>query len=178
MNNVTGVVKKILTTPWNGKLLHGFILENDDRMFGTGMVKALGVNPGVSISFVPSRNDKGRWVVDAKAVEVNEQVRAPQAPAQVFEDKPAKETYWATKDKVIELQACRNTAIEMAELLLKNDAVKMPAKKDKYEVISELVNHLTKEFVNANEEIRNPKAVEDTSGEIPVTEEPEIDDWK
>lgn len=180
MSSVNGIVKKLLTTPWNGKLLHGFILENDDRMFGTGTQKAFGVNPGVSISFVPVRNDKGRWNVDAKAVEVKEQVRAPQAPQQVFETKEAKESYWEVKERVAEFSFARRDAMALADLLLKHDAVKMPAKKDKYEVILELVNHHTKEFLVANEEIRNPKPTEEapgveTSAEV---EAPEIDEWK
>lgn len=167
---VQGVVNKLMSRPWNDKTFHSFKINGDDRIFNTGTRKIRGIAEGKFVAFEVEKNQKGYWDVDGKTVEVKDPpANTPQAdPTKQY--KPDNE-YWATKDKIIELQACRNTAIELTKVLLDKEAVKIPAKADKYQIITELVNKLTQEFVSANQAIREGKAVPQGPAEGPATEE-------
>lgn len=172
MSQVNGVVKRVMTTPWQDKLLHGFALEGDERLFGTGFKKSPSIYPGSAISFQTEKNPKGRWQVDVNTIEVKAQTKAPE-PEQTKEEKT---NYWDTKDRVIELQSCRNSAIELVNVLLTHEAIKTPAKAaEQYDFVLNLVAELTGKFVADNGLIRNPP-----KEEAVVDAEPSADpdDWK
>lgn len=167
---VKGVVSKLLSRPWNDKTFHSFRIQGDDRIFNTGTRKIRGIAEGKYVAFEVEKNAKGYWDVDGKTVEIKD---PPASAVQADPTKPYKSDseYWATKDKIIELQACRNTAVELTKVLLANEAIKIPAKADKYQIVKGLVDKLTQEFVNANEAIRTGKAVPQEPAEGPAVEE-------
>ena len=168
MSEVSGVVNKVVTTPWQDKVLHGFTLEGDERLFGTGIVQVPTVQSGVQVKF-STEKVKGRWRVNPDTVVIVDVIRQAKPENSV---KPKGE-YWAIKDRVIELQACRNTAVALVGVLIANNSVVLPTKKaDQYDAIKDLVEELTEEFVQANEDIRNPKEEDlDAAPDGPVTEE-------
>lgn len=173
MSQVNGVVKRVMTTPWQDKMLHGFALEGDERLFGTGFKKSPNVYPGSAISFQTEKNPKGRWQVDANTIEVKAQTKAPE----VVQTKEEKNAYWETKDRVIELQSCRNSAIDLVNVLLTHEAIKTPAKAaEQYDFVLNLVDELITRFVDANEKVRNPEATETPQVEGEPDKDP--DDWK
>ena len=67
------------------------------------------------------------------------------------EKKPAVD--WDRKDKIIQWQSCRNSAIAVLELALKADALPLPAKKaEKLDALVGAVNELTEQFFKENNE--------------------------
>lgn len=173
---ITGVVNKVMTTAWQDKTLYGFTLEGDDRLFGTGLVKVDTVAKGSAIEF-EAKMVKGRWRVEPESIVVKAIVSKP-APEKMFDNKQSKEDYWALKDKVIERQSCRNSAIALTELLLAQGAVPTAKKKEEhYGVILALVEELTDKFVQDNDRIRNPVEIEPEGAPAEVEEEPDVVNW-
>ena len=65
----------------------------------------------------------------------------------------SRDDYWANKEKrdgfvqkEIRYQASRNAAIAFVTMLLNKDLVPLPAKKDKVEVVEQLVFHYTQQY--------------------------------
>jgi hypothetical protein len=79
----------------------------------------------------------------------------------------SKDDYWTKKaeddksrQKVIEYQAARNSAIEVVGILLANDAVAIPAQKaKKLDAVLALVDTITDRFVEGTNAVLNPPAV-------------------
>lgn len=155
-----------------------YSIKVNDVYYSAGSKKP--PEPGTLVEFWAEQNDKGYWGVTKDGLKVV-QAQAPTnniAAAAVAgasnsvmlkddywkrkEDRElAKEASWEAKDKIIQLQSCRNSAIEFVKLLLipvTNDegknlgpALKLPAAVAKREaVLFETVKKYTQEFVNDN----------------------------
>lgn len=158
MSEVSGFVAKIITTPWQDKTLYGFTLDGDERLFATGLDKP-SFNPGVKVAF-DTNKVKGRWQVKAKDVKVFASEARPAFPGKAANGKQQQDPeYWDKKDRVIERQSCRNSAIELVGILIANQAVKLPASADKkYDAVIALVDSLVERFTEDNERVRSGNA--------------------
>lgn len=151
-----GVVSKLFTKDWNKLTFYSFKLEGDDKYYNTGAKKHPDINPGNMISFEFEKNEKGYLDVNTKTVEriaeaeaVYPNVKQPEVPKKVD---------WDAKDRVIQLQACRNTAIAFVTMVLANGALKLPTKKEEaYDVVLALVNELTDTWTAENENVKAGK---------------------
>lgn len=70
----------------------------------------------------------------------------------------------------IELQSCRNSALEFVKILLSKDAIKFPAKGDAVAILEGALDHYTKQFVEENQG-KEPQAAqpvqEDSDDQVP-----------
>jgi hypothetical protein len=146
---------------------------------------------GTLVEFEAEKNDKGYWnvtkagltVVKAEAPSQSVATRAVAAAAvspmskddywrRKEERDLAKEDEWIAKDKRIELQSCRNSAIELVKLLITPiqtaegpvAIVKLPGKAKQVEFVEKLVDEYTSKFVSEN----NKKNEEIPNAEVPV----------
>lgn len=185
-----GVVARISDFPFNGKTLWSFTLRGDQTFYRLGEKKP-SFKEGDSVQFDAEQKGKG---VQAKNVVpwVGSQVTVGTSASTVARTVSGPATsneYWSNREtrdievqKRIELQSCRNSAIELVRLLIGSgiEAVKLPAKQaDKAQVVEELVAHYTEVFRNENKSGKAgvqetvPEAAEDA---ITVENKKEVDD--
>lgn len=154
-----GVVKEVIVKEWNSKKLYSFKLNGDSNFYGLGLRKP--PNEGTNIRFNYNVNDKGYKDVVFNSIET---LAATDTPKTVEESvrlaKPMnKDEYWdnkakqdVDKDRRISLLACRNSAIELCNLLLVHGIVSLPAKQAAKEaVVLEMVRKYTKDFISESE---------------------------
>ena len=131
---------------WQGKTLHSFKLVDDEALYVCGTVKPR-INKGDFVTFEAKPNPKGQMVVDLNSMQAKE--------AEVVTAGIAGKAAWGGKSgynddkrqRTIEWQAARNSAIAAAQVILGNGALKMPAKESaKYEAVMALISELTKQF--------------------------------
>jgi membrane-bound inhibitor of C-type lysozyme len=143
-----GRIKFLNEREWNGKSLYSFKLENDEASYMCGGDKP-NASKGDFVTFEVRQNQKGQNIVDVKTLAVKKsEVVSGAAPS------AGREGYWSQREKSddtrqsrIEWQAARNSAIALADVILKNAALKMPAKETaKYDAVVALVAELTTKF--------------------------------
>lgn len=147
-----GVVQRVLTKDFRGKMLYSFSLGEDKPLFGLGGVKP-NFNEGDEISFEYILNNKGYPVVDGKSVKVVDRSNGtPQAaPAQARSPATSREEYWLNKEardietqKRISFQAARNSSIETFSKAVELGLVSLGQKKDeKFDNFLRGINKLT-----------------------------------
>lgn len=169
---VKGVVYKIFSRPAGRGTAYSIKLDGNDTYFNAGF-KDPGLNQGDSIQFEAGLNAKGYWEANLQSlrkVDPEPVVHTNASTTKVL----GKDDYWTRKeqrdlvnDNARNVGASTNTAIAFVELLLKAEAVKIPAKTaDREVVIAELVDYYAKKF-------RGEPAVDGvlpSTGESPVTE--------
>lgn len=173
--NYKGVVQKI-----HKQKMYG-VLMDDEQWYGHGSDQPK-FNEGDLIEFEYDENQKGTRVyknIIPKSVQVisasngdkgvesgGSSRQSGSAPKQG--KTMTKDNYWENKaaediktQKAIRYQASRNSAIEVVDLLLKNECVSLGnAKQKKAGIVEELVEHYTNEYYNKTLE------VQDTDGPI------------
>lgn len=136
-----GTVQYVNEKPWNGKVLYSFKLSNDDSLYMCGVSRP-NVKKGDYVNFDVTVNPKGQQLVDAKTLKV--------AVPEIATGRSGGDSWKPPEDKrqrTIEWQAARNSAIAAADVILKNGALKLPAKESgKYDVVVALIMDLTKKF--------------------------------
>lgn len=129
---------------------------------------------GNLVEFDAEKNAKGYWDVTRAGVRVLQDEEPTQAVASQAvraasnstmskddywrrkEDRDAaKEVEWIAKDKRIELQSCRNSAIELVKILVSPNAggesfIKIPAQAKREAFVAALVDNYTQIFVSEN----------------------------
>ena len=169
MSRITGTVKRLFERPYGDKIMRSFCVEEDDRVFGTGAFKHPSINVGNRISFEVEKNQKGFWNAITKTIEEVQQQAAPPAAMPYVAAPSAPKTDWALKDKIIELQACRNTAVAFVGVLMQHSLIKVPTKKDEqFDFALNLVNELTDQFIQSNTNLREGKPVREVPKEAEV----------
>lgn len=151
-----GYLDRIFSKPYQGKMLYSFKIRDNDTYFRLGE-KQLKCKEGSKIKF--EANEKNGVNPDDVVVEAvtSQTEQAPRATTN-------KESYWDAKEardietgKIIQYQAARNSAISVADLILKNDGLALPSDTPKkYQVIMDLVNSLTVRFFDEAQE-RKPQ---------------------
>lgn len=178
----SGKIQYINAREFNGKTLHSFKLAGETPYFGTGETPVAAVK-GDMVEFNGKVDAKGNVTVDLSSF-VNKGA-AGSAPVSVirgtkqggasFATKAAgKDQFWENKElrdiatqKIIQLQASRNSAISLASLLLQADAIpgyKKAKENEKMDVVTSLVDHLTDRFQDQ------------VAGTRTATEQPEVEE--
>jgi len=161
MEVVKGTVQRFFENEWRGMMLYGLTVDTDERMFGTGEIRpSTAVGDYVSFEVNKGKNDK--WYANTKSLQVlTEAPATPQKANGATSPAKTKENYWTnkeandkTKDKVIQYQSCRNSAIALIGVLLSNGALTLPQKKEaKYDVVVALAEKLTIDFFTTNSQV-------------------------
>ena len=165
--SIRGVVSKVSSNQFNGKTLWSLRLQGDNNYYNTGE-RPPHVHEGASIEFETKLSPSGKHSVLLETIRPWESGGVMQAaPANVIRrSADPKDTYWADKelrdkrnDLLRELGASRNTAIAFIELLVKTEALKLPAKVgDREAVIWDALEHYTKKLMGIKEEAAAEKA--------------------
>jgi hypothetical protein len=188
MSKVVGTVSAILSsTAKNGTKYWRFQVSEEKRSFGVGTI-APKFATGDLVSFTVQKNDNGFWdaVGEVEKVQGNPTAAGyaanPRgtAPSGARATTLSKDDYWANREqrdvdtqKRIELQSCRNSAIEVVKVMLtpvegELPIGKLPAKNKRYDFILALVDEITHRFIDANAGKKSNPA------EAPTDEQAEI----
>src|SRR6185312_7114829 len=161
---VEGVIQRINERPWQNKKFYSFALSGQDGWFNTGMKRPPGV--GTSVRFDTKTDAKGYVNVDGPieirsdgAVEPTPSVNRFQNGSQRItagsQSNGAAGAYWDRKeardvrnDELRELGASRNTALTIIDLMIKQEAVKLPAAGKREEFIWTLLDRYTSKLMN------------------------------
>lgn len=180
-----GVVARIYSKEFGDSTAWSFTLRGDRTFYRLGNKKPA-FSEGDSIQFeveMKGQNAYARGVSQWSSgnVEQGTPVATISAPRTADDFWRRKEQRDIETQKRIELQSCRNSAIEMVALIVKAEALKLPAKaQDKAPVIEELVQHYTQFFLDRNagkepvEKIDTEAAVEAV---VETKKEDNNDDW-
>jgi hypothetical protein len=147
---VEGVISRINSTQFNGKNFYSFALNGQDGWYGTGIKRP--PREGVSVRFEFKKNSKGYLEVDGPieirtdgevgpAGGVSTQERSANGSSVGYagnssgsKKSPEERGYWDRKeqrdiknDADRELGASRNTALNIIDLMIKHEAIKLPA---------------------------------------------------
>ncbi len=160
---VRTTVQKHLTREYAGKTFYTFVGQ-DGNKYGTKSKHPPPV--GSYIQFDYTISPKGYFEVDNWAFLPAEGATSNVAKAAVAGAKAvSKDDYWANREErdiqwqerqavtqaTIELQSCRNTAVEFVKLLLEREAVPVPkTKADQEEYIVAMLNRYTNLFLEEN----------------------------
>jgi hypothetical protein len=148
------------------------MIENEKGSFGTGVKRYSNAQVGNAIEFEAEKNAKGYWEVkgDVLTIELPHATVATGAAPKVVVD-------WDAKDRIIQLQSCRNSAIALVDVMIKNGFVKLPTKKDEqYDAVRELVAEITEQFTEENAKVRAGKTFRDTTPESEASSESDTTD--
>lgn len=175
-----GTVKALGKRDWNGKTMYS--IKVDDDWYGTGAENPK-VDKGDLIEFDYTEN--GKWKnADVKTISVlrkGSEVFKASTKSVAF---GAKDDYWKKREErdvitqqIIQLQSSRNSAIALADVLLKNGAVKLPeAQAKKMDVVIALVKDLTGNFEAESLAHRGLAEHVDDPKEEDAAEEPAADE--
>ncbi len=154
---------------WQGKNLYSFKLADDEALYVCGTSKPQ-ISKGDFVTFEANPNPKGQMVVNLASLEAKK--------VEVVSAGSAGKAAWGGKSgynddkrqRTIEWQAARNSAIAAAQVVLSNGALKLPAKESaKYEAVMALIGELTKQFFDETATLgEKPK-----TATLPTVEEPE-----
>jgi hypothetical protein len=155
-----GVISSTSTFPYNGKNLHSFQVQGIRAYFRTGE-SPTGLQKGDYVEFEAKGPDaKGNYQVDANAISkkpstTQSEAKGPTGFRKAFvqatasRDFPTKDERAETQAR-IEIQSCRNSALQLIDILFKQEAVKLAARADKVAIIEELLEHYTTQFLERN----------------------------
>lgn len=150
-----GTVSKITPFNYQNKTLWSFQMQGIKSYFRTGE-KHPGVEPGNAITFEGNPNAKGDVQVDVGSIKrsAEQQSSGVQGAVQrTFQggnrDFPTRDEREATQRR-IEIQSCRNSALELVKILLDKGELKFGPKVDKVKAIEEMVSHYTEKFLDEN----------------------------
>lgn len=198
MSQVQGVIGKVNARQFQGKNFYSFALNGQEGWYGAGMKRP--PNEGTSVKFLSKKNSKGYLEVDGGIEIVTDGEAAPAGSAKSFRGTNGQRTsggsgtnssaYWDRKetrdirnDELRELGATRNTALTLIELLLKNEAIKLPAAAKREEFMLELLEKYTKHLMDSNnkskEQEDNSKSTdsEQEAKDPANSDDPEADGW-
>lgn len=183
-----GVVGKIYSKDFGDQTAWSFTLRGDRTFYRLGNKKPA-FSEGDSVQFEVEMKGSNAYARGVSPWSDQEVTRGSPAQAVAGASGPrTADDFWRRKEqrdietqKRIELQSCRNSAIEMVALIVKAEALKLPAKaSDKAPVIEELVQHYTQFFLDRNagketvEKIDTEAAVEAV---VETKKEDNNDDW-
>ncbi len=184
MNEFNGVVQRIFHKVWQGKTFYSFTLSGVDGFFNTGMKKPPG--EGASVSFKAKQTPKGFLEVDFSTIAYQNDGEPTKAaiPSRAYPKAAAssssREGYWEAKgerdiqnDKLREIGASRNTAIAILDLMIRHEAIKLPAVAKREEFLWEVIEKYKDKLMAKGEstDSAEPEAEPETGQE----EDPE--DW-
>lgn len=165
-----GIVSSISSFPYQNKTLWSFQLNGVRAFYRTGE-KHPGIEKGNYVEFEATGPDvKGNFQVDVTSIKVGDAPQTAKGPTgfrKAFteapkKDFPTKEERDATQAR-IEIQSCRNSALQFIDILIKTEAFKLPAK-NKIETLESLLEHYIQQFLARNQgKIPTPESKEATT---------------
>ncbi len=181
---VRGVVARTFERAFGNKTMHSFTIKGVEGFFGTGARKA--VEEGKSYEFEYSKNAKGFIDVNLSTLRPWESGVALQGESvrdtvntsryssgggkASFRGGKSEEEkgFWANRearevknDRLRELGATRNTALQLVTIMLANGAVKLPTKEAaREEAIDQLFEHYTDTLLKGKSTDETPPAEE------------------
>ena len=173
-----GVVGRIYSKEFqDGNTAWSFTLRGDRAFYRLGSKKPH-FSEGDSIQFDVEMKGANAYARNATPWTGGEVSQAQPAAAVAAASPRTADDFWRRKEqrdvetqKRIELQSCRNSALELVKLLVSTEALKLPAKQaDKVPVVEELVKHYTKYFIDENAGKEAIEVVPEVAV-APVTEE-------
>lgn len=148
---IRGVISRVFEKKFGDDTAFSFRLQNDETFYRAG--KRLLFQEGDAIQFeVELKNNNAYARGIQKWVEGGEATAAPATNVVQLAraSGPSKGDYQATQAR-IELQSCRNSALELVKMLLQAEAFKLPTKvADKESALYDAVNHYTDLFLKQN----------------------------
>lgn len=171
---VQGVISRVFDKDFGDGPTYSIKLQGDETFYRVG--KKLYFKQGDAVEFDTNiknnntyANNLRPWVEGptSTAAPVSEVAKSATA---------AKSDYQATQAR-IELQSCRNSALELVKLVLQVDGVTIPTKKpDREAVVVEMVNHYTQMYLDQNAAGKPSNATPEVS--VESSEDPNKKDWK
>ena len=173
---ISGIVSKVNARDMQGARgpykLYSFALQGQQGWHSLGF-ELHGISEGQSISFETRQNARGYAEVDPDSIKILEgQVvaardaavvaKAPYTPKKVWgggKSGGKKDEYWDNREardietqKRIELQSCRNSALQFIDILVKTDAMKFgkASQAEKAGILEDMLSHYTKAFLAEN----------------------------
>lgn len=191
-----GAVQKHIEKAWNGKTFWTMVVNGEK--YGTGMKKPPEV--GTYVEFEYETNGRGYKDVKGSINLANGTSKSqPQGTARAADGSKfvTKDEYWANREardldvqKVIQLQAARNAAIEVVKILVApvivdgkaEYIVKPPAQAKRKEWVEAMIDELTHKFVAANSPValNNPGKGDTVDEQIAAmaADEPAVEGWE
>lgn len=164
--NYSGNVQKVSSFDLGNKKLWSFTLKGQKGFFRTGE-KHPNVEQDQSVTFEGNPDPKGNVNVIQTTIKLSTEQQASGVSGGVVgagnksvyagNSYPTKAERDATQ-KRIEIQSCRNSALELVKILMDKGEIKIPAKTDKVEFIEALVKHYTEQFIAENAGSSEPKS--------------------
>lgn len=167
-----GTVSRISEKEWNGKTLFSIQLVNDPTYYGMGTTQPM-IKVGDYVDFDTTVTGNGRVNVRNNSIMVLKEGTEAPVVTQArtgggfkprFQKDEGKDAYWKNREerdvKVqerIQFQSARNSAIAFLDVLLKNNAVKLPeAPAKRYDVVAALLDEITERFNKPNVDDSSP----------------------
>lgn len=186
MSKVVGTVQAIMSSPGRSATFWRFSVDGDKRSFGLGtkepkftrgsLVSFIAVKSEKGFWEVDGQvellqelppnppNSPASTGVGANAAAYSPNVAGRSGQGNAGRNGAmSKDDYWSNreardveKDKTIQLQSCRNSAIEVVKILVQGSSpderhIKLPAQGKRYDFILSLVDEITQRFVDAND---------------------------
>jgi hypothetical protein len=189
---IQGVVQKIFDKDFGKGPVYSFTLKGDRTFYRLGPKKP-SFAEGDSVQFETKTsgnstyaNNVAPWKGGTVPTSVANAARqssggGPATADQFWRNKEARDVLTQQR---IELQSCRNSAIELVRVLLSPgvEAVKLPAKQaDKERVVAEMVTHYTKSFLGENKsglsDNRDEKIDKDAAVEAAPEAKEQEEEW-
>lgn len=181
--NTKTVVQKHYSRQFNGKNFYTFE-GADGKKYGTKTVTPPPIGAYVQFDYIT--NPKGYLEVQGKWEVLPQVERVPERSIAHTAVKAAsalnKDDYWGNREArdleyqerqkvtqaTIELQSCRNTAVELVKVLLERELVPVPkAKADQEEFVIAMLNRYTNLFLEQN---HSNKDKNNNASEVPAPE--------
>ena len=191
MSVVTGVVSRISDKSFGNKTFFSFALKGADGWFGSGVKRP--PKEGTLVRFESRVNAKGYKEVDGVIEILEDGAIGPSPGVRDVSTSGSKGgsggvgaagAYWDRKegrdvhnDQLRELGASRNTAISLIDLMLKNEAVKLPAVAKREEFIRTLLNRYTDILMGKDSDSKETSKEESKTVETPNSDPVDGDIW-
>lgn len=166
MSKIKGIVSYVGSNAWKGKTLYSLRVQNEDKWFNLGETPTSAAK-GDFIEFEYTEHNGKNNIVGGSIVRLDSApsvvVGASTVPSRTFGSAPrksgnkddywekrldfdlAKDAYHKNNDIKIQYQSARNAAISVVDILVREKALKLPAKEPADAILGK-IEDLTNEF--------------------------------
>ena len=143
MSTVKGVIQKVNSKDFNGKKI--WSIKVNDTWYGAGYNQPK-VNEGENVEFETTQRGQ-YWNVDGPINVLAASSASPATGGAKADGWAAKQAADEARQKIIQIQSSRNSAIEVVKIIVQAGALKLPTKQaDQVDVILALVDELTDKY--------------------------------
>lgn len=186
---VEGVISRTNAKQWNGKTFYSFALNGQEGWYNLGMKRPPA--EGTSVRFEFKVNGKGYKDVDGPIEIRTDGDAAPTgtvgqvAQSSSRSGKSAEEKgFWERKegrevrnDELRELGATRNTAIAIIDLMIKHEAIKLPAVAKREGFLWDVLNRYVDKLRGKEKESTGTEKDQVPESTPEVSNDPQSDGW-